>query len=199
MKKANLNLKGFVLGVILFLGASSAFATGNIKINPYLDTDLSIVSIINPTESVLKMKIYDAEGNLYYSKKVNSTTTDQKLFDFSYLEDGVYKIVLVGADNKVEKEFSVEDSKLKVETAKKLAEKTLFRSEDNSLFVSYLSFENKKFNLSIIDAYGNEVFEESYLSAPTFSKKFNVTALPEGNYKVRLTSNEKVYNYAFRK
>lgn len=199
MKTKNVNLKGIVLGALLFLGASSAFATGNIKINQYLDTDLSIVSIINPTESVLKMKIYDREGNLYYSKKVNSATTDQKLFDFSYLEDGIYKIVLSGADENVEKEFVIEGKKLKVTDVKELAEKTLFRSKDNDLFVSYLSFENTTFNLSITDELGNEVFEESYTSAPTFSKKFNVTALPEGEYKVRLVSNNKEYNYAFRK
>ncbi|WP_282014907.1 hypothetical protein [Marinifilum flexuosum] len=199
MKTKNVNLKGIVLGALLFLGASSAFATGNIKINPYLDTDLSIVSIINPSESALKMKIYDREGNLYYSKKVNSATTDQKLFDFSYLEDGIYKIVLSGAEENVEKEFIIEGKKLKVTAAKEVAEKTLFRSQDNNLFVSYLSFENKTFNLSITDELGNEVFEESYTSAPTFSKKFNVTALPEGEYKVRLVSNNKEYNYAFRK
>jgi hypothetical protein len=199
MKTKNVNLKGIVLGALLFLGASSAFATGKIKINPYLDTDLSIVSIINPTESELKMKIYDNKGNLYYSKKVSSTTTDQKLFDFSYLEDGVYKIVLIGAEKKVEKEFSIEDNKLKVESTNELTEKTMFRSEKDNLYVSYLSFENKKFNLSITDASGDEVFEESYTSTPTFSKKFNVTALPEGEYKVRITSNNKEYNYAFRK
>ncbi|MDQ2177145.1 hypothetical protein [Marinifilum sp. D714] len=199
MKTKKVNLKGIVLGALLFLGASSAFATGNIKINPYLDTDLSIVSIINPTESVLKMKIYDREGNLYYSKKVNSATTDQKLFDFSYLEDGIYKIVLSGAEENVEKEFVIEGKKLKVTDSKELAEKTFFRSADNNLYVSYLAFENKTFNLSITDALGNEVFEESYTSAPTFSKKFNVAALPEGEYKVRLVSNNKEYNYAFRK
>ncbi|RKE02212.1 hypothetical protein [Marinifilum flexuosum] len=199
MRTKNVNLKGIVLGALLFLGASSAFATGNIKINPYLDTDLSIVSIINPSESALKMKIYDREGNLYYSKKVNSATTDQKLFDFSYLEDGIYKIVLSGADENVEKEFIIEGNKLKVTDTKEVAEKTLFRSQDNNLFVSYLSFENNTFNLSITDELGNEVFEESYTSAPTFSKKFNVTALPEGEYKVRLVSNNKEYNYAFRK
>lgn len=199
MKTKNVNLKGIVLGVILFLGASSAFATGNVRINPYLDTDLSIVSIINPTESALKLKIYDTEGNLYYSKKVSGETTNQKLFDFSYLEDGVYKIVLTGNKVNVEKKFEVENNKLISEKQEEIAEKTLFRSEDNNLFVTYLSFENKNFNLSILDSFGNEVFLESYSSEPTFSKKFNVEALPKGEYKVRLISNDKEYNYAFRK
>nr|WP_320120034.1 T9SS type A sorting domain-containing protein [uncultured Marinifilum sp.] len=193
------NLKGIVLGVILFLGTSSVFATGNIRINPYLNTEFSIVSIINPTESALKMKIYDNDGNLYYSRKVSSATTDQKLFDFSYLDNGTYKIVLSGENETIEKEFKVEDNKLITENTKEVAEKTLFRTEENSLFVTYLSFDNNNFNLSILDSFGNEVFEESYDSEPTFSKKFNVEALPKGEYKVRLISNAKEYNYAFRK
>ncbi|MBL4560804.1 MAG: hypothetical protein JKX79_07430 [Labilibaculum sp.] len=199
MNKKSLNLKGIVLGVILFLGASSAFATGNIRINPYLDTDLSIVSIINPSESFLKMKIYDEAGNLYYSKKISGETTAQKLFDFSYLEDGIYKIVLTGKGDKLEKEFEVVNNKLAVELAEKMAEKTLFRAVNNSLFVTYLSFQNTNFKISINDEFGNEVFTGSYASEPTFSKKFNVEALPKGNYKVRLVSDKKEYNYAFRK
>lgn len=198
MKTKN-TFKGLVLGVILFLGASSAFATGNIRINPYLDTDLSIVSIINPTESFLKMKIYDEAGNLYYSNKISSETTNQKLFDFSYLEDGTYKIVLTGKKDKLEKEFEVVNNKLAVELAEQMAEKTLFRAEDNSLFVTYLSFKNTNFKISINDEFGNEVFTSSYASEPTFSKKFNVEALPKGDYKVRLVSDKKEYNYAFRK
>lgn len=201
MKSKNLKLKLSVLALtaIFVLSLSSAFASGNIRINPYLDTDLSIVSIINPTESFLKMKIYDEDGNLYYSKKVSGETTDQKLFDFSYLEDGTYKIVLTGKGDKLEKKFEVANNKLVAEETAKTAEKTLFRADNNDLFITYLSFKNETFNISISDAEGNEVFEGSYASEPTFSKKFNVEALPKGDYKVRLVSDKKEYNYAFRK
>lgn len=193
------NLKRIVLGVVLFLGANSAFATGNIRINSYLDTDYSIVSIINPSESNLKMKIYDEAGNLYYSRKINAATTAQKLFDFSYLEDGSYKIVLTGKEESLEKSFKVADNKLVTELAEQIAEKTLFRTDKDALYVTYLSFNNTAFNISISDVAGNEVFENSYAAEPTFSKKFNVEALPKGDYKVRLVSDNKEYNYAFRK
>jgi len=199
MNKRNLNLKGIVLGVILFLGANAAFATGNIRINSYLDTDLSIVSIINPTQATLRMNITDATGNLYYSKKVSSATTAQKLFDFSYLEDGVYKIELTGAKESIEKEFEVANNKLVNAEVKQNTAKTMFRSDANNLFVTYLSFENKDLNISITDEFGKEVFTKNYTSEPTFSKKFNVEALPEGDYKIRLISNNKEYNYAFSK
>ncbi|PKQ61808.1 hypothetical protein BZG02_14365 [Labilibaculum filiforme] len=199
MKIKNVTLKGLVLGVVLFLGANTVFATGNIRINSYLDTDLAIVSIINPTESILKLKIYDEAGNLYFSKKVSNATTDQKLLDFSYLEDGTYKIVLTGAAINLEKKFEVANNKLVSEKEVELAEKTLFRADNNDLFVTYLSFNNKTFQISINDESGNEVFNGSYASEPNFSKKFNVEALPKGEYKVRLVSDNKEYNYAFRK
>ncbi|RUT79179.1 DUF3244 domain-containing protein [Ancylomarina longa] len=199
MKRKNLNLKGIVLGVILFLGANAAFATGNIRINSYLDTDLSIVSIINPTQAPLRMNITDEAGNLYYSKKVSSATTAQKLFDFSYLEDGVYKIVLNGNEENIEKSFEIVNNKLVAAKVEKDTEKTMFRADANNLFITYLSFDNKDLNISITDEFGNEVFTKSYTSEPTFSKKFNVEALPEGDYKVRLISNNKEYNYAFSK
>jgi len=145
------------------------------------------------------MKIYDEAGNLYYSKKISGETTAQKLFDFSYLEDGAYKIMLIGKEGNIEKKFDVYNNKLVAEKIAKTEEKTLFRADNNDLFVTYLSFENTTFNISISDAFGNEVFEGSYTSEPTFSKKFNVEALPKGEYKVRLVSDEKEYNYAFRK
>ncbi|MBI9060102.1 MAG: hypothetical protein JEZ01_20210 [Labilibaculum sp.] len=193
------NLKRIVLGVVLFLGANSAFATGNIRINSYLDTDYSIVSIINPSEANLKMKIYDEAGNLYYSRKVDAATTAQKLFDFSYLEDGSYKIILTGKEESLEKSFEVANNKLVTEATEEIAEKTLFRTDDKALFVTYLSFQNNDFDILISDASGNEVFEGTYSAEPTFSKKFNVEALPKGDYKVRLVSDKKEYNYAFRK
>jgi hypothetical protein len=199
MKRKNITLKGLVLGVALFLGASSAFATGNIRINPYLDTEFSIVSVINPSESVVKMKIYDEAGNLYYSNKVSAEASAQKLFDFSYLEDGTYKIVLAGKENTIEKEFEVVDKKLVNVSENVASEKTLFRADKDNLFVTYLSFNNTTFDITINDEFGNEVFNNSYDSEPTFSRKFDVAALPKGNYKVRLVSDNKEYDYAFSK
>ncbi|WP_372756222.1 hypothetical protein [Labilibaculum sp.] len=199
MKRKNITLKGLVLGVALFLGASSAFATGNIRINPYLDTNFSIVSITNSSESAVNMKIYDEAGNLYYSNKLNGEVSAQKLFDFSYLEDGTYKIVLAGKEDTVEKQFEVVNNKLVSDSETVASEKTLFRADKDNLFVTYLSFNNTTFDITINDEFGNEVFNNSYDSKPTFSKKFNVEALPKGDYKVRLVSDNKEYNYAFSK
>ncbi len=193
------NLKRIALGLALLLGTSSAFATGNIHINSYLKTDYSIVSIVNSLESNLTMKIYDNSGNLYYSKKVDATTTTQKLFDFSFLADGTYKITLTGKQERIEKAFKVNNNKLVTELAQKNTEKTIFRAVKDAFYLTYLSINNTNFKISIRDRDENEFFINSYAAKPTFSRKFNVEALPKGDYKVRLVSDNKEYNYAFRK
>ena len=199
MKTLKINLAALLFAIFLTGTAASTSAQGTVRINPYLNTDLSIVSIINPSNASLRMKIYDEEGTLYYSQKIQEKTTDQKLFDFSYLEDGTYKIVLNGDSIDLEKEFDVVNKKLALKETNETNEKTFFRADNNNVFVTYLSFDQENFQISITDQEGEEVFLKSYNSTPRFTQKFDVKELPQGEYNVRLISNSKEYNYAFRK
>jgi predicted phage tail protein len=98
-----------------------------------------------------------------------------------------------------EKKFEVTNSKLAVASKPQNTEKTLFRSKNNALIVSYITQKNKDFKLSIADASGNRIFDANYTSDPVFQKKFDISALPKGEYNVRVVSDEKAYNYAFKK
>ena len=114
MKNLKLKLKGLALVAMLTLSLNSAFASGDVKITPYLNTEFSIVSVFNTCESNLKLKVYDEEGSVFYSKTITAETTTQKLFDLSYLADGNYSLVLVGKNTKVETPFVVKAKKLDV-------------------------------------------------------------------------------------
>ena len=110
----NLKLRGLALAAALVLSLSSAFASGNVKINPYLNTGYSIVSVFNTSDSNLKLKVYDENGHVFYSETVEAETNTQKLFDLSYLADGNYSLVLVGKNTKVETPFVVRAKRLAV-------------------------------------------------------------------------------------
>jgi len=110
----NLKLRGLALAAALVLSLSSAFASGNVKINPYLNTGYSIVSVFNTSDSNLKLKVYDENGYVFYSETVEAETNTQKLFDLSYLADGNYSLVLVGKNTKVETPFVVRAKRLAV-------------------------------------------------------------------------------------
>jgi len=114
MKNLKLKLRGLALTALFVLSLSSAFASGNIRINPYLNTDYSIVSIINTSESNQKLKVYDENGNIYYTQTVEAETNSQKLFDLSNLEDGNYSLVLIGENSRVEETFQIAARKLVV-------------------------------------------------------------------------------------
>ncbi|MCZ4695062.1 hypothetical protein DWB61_09065 [Ancylomarina euxinus] len=114
MKNLKLKLRGLALAAALVLSLSSAFAGGNVKINPYLNTDYSIVSVFNTSNSNLKLKVYDENGYVFYSETVEAESNTQKLFDLSYLSDGNYTLVLVGKNTRVEETFQVAGKKLLV-------------------------------------------------------------------------------------
>jgi hypothetical protein len=114
MKNLKLKLRGLALVALFTLSLNAAFATGNIRINQYLNTNYSIVSVFNTSTTDLKLKVYDEAGNLFYSQKVEAETNTQKLFDLSHLSDGKYALILVGKNTRIEETFQVADKKLLV-------------------------------------------------------------------------------------
>ena len=118
MKNLNLKSKGLALVAVLTLSLSSAFASGNLSINKYRNTDYSIVSVFNTSNSNLKLKVYDYAGHVFYSETIEAETNTQKLFDLSNLSDGDYSLVLVGDNTRIEEPFIVKSQKLDVSNEK---------------------------------------------------------------------------------
>ena len=93
MKNLKLKLKGLALVAILTLSLSTAFASDNLRINNYLNTDYSIVSVFNTSTTNLKLKVYNEEGDLFYSETIEAETSMHKSCSTSLiLADGNYII-----------------------------------------------------------------------------------------------------------
>lgn len=203
-------VKGWVLGVILAFVTTGAYAgeggkaAGNVSIHPYLNTDYSVISVSNLADKAASFSIKDAEGVRVYKEWVSKEGFAQKILDFSNLEDGEYKAILSvkGADEIVET-FKIADHKLvydKVEQVMSKEElKAFFNVVENTLFVSHISFGSSSFGISISDEIGDEIFEKGFEGNSTYSGKFDISALPNGEYKVSINSSNKEYTYAFRK
>lgn len=204
------NVRGWVLGVILAFAATTSYAgeggkaIGNVSIHPYLNTDYSIISVSNLADKAASFSIKDAEGVSVYKEWVNKAGFEQKILDFSNLEDGDYTAVLrvKGAEEIIES-FKVVDHKLvsdKVEQVISEEElRAFFNIVENTLFVSHISFGSSSFGISISDDIGEEIFEKGFEGNSTYSGKFDISALPNGDYKVSINSGNKEYTYAFRK
>ncbi len=116
MKNLKLKLRGLALVAILTLSLSTAFASDTLRINTYLNTDYSIVSVFNTSATNLKLKVYNEDGDVFYSETIAAETNTQKLFDLSLLADGNYALVLVGKNTRIEEQFVVKAQKLAVST-----------------------------------------------------------------------------------
>ncbi len=202
-------MKRLVFGMMLFFVATATFAgeggktAANVSVLPYLDTDYSIVSLSNPVNKVALFSIKDAEGFTVYKEWINKSGFAQKILDFSNLEDGEYSAVLKtkGVDE-VSQKFEIVDHKLVASTKEVLTEeqlKAFFHLVDNMLYVSHISFGSNFFGISISDAIGEEIFEKGFVGNSTYSGKFDISELPNGEYVISINSGNKEYSYAFRK
>ncbi|TLX73902.1 T9SS type A sorting domain-containing protein [Labilibacter sediminis] len=207
--KTNKLIKSLSLGVMMSLIAAVAFAgegdtpSGNVSIHPYLDTDYSIISVANLADKNAVFSIIDENGTVVFKEWVNKAGIEQKIIDFSNINDGVYTASLKAKGGKeVSKTFIVENHRLAGSAKKALTNdslKAFFHLSDDILTVSHLHFTDSTFEISIVNSLGTEVFERGYSSNSPFSGKFDVSTLPTGDYTVCIHSGNNKYSYAFAK
>jgi aminopeptidase-like protein len=202
--------KGLALGVMFAL-TTTAFAgegegektNSTVSILPYLNTDYSIVSLNNTSAKNTLFTIEDASGEVFYKEWIDKSGFSQKVLDFSYLSDGKYDIVLrTKGSESIKESFTVKNHKVVSDLKKDVAvtqRKSFVNIIDNMLYVSHLSSAGNSFGVSILDADADEVYSETFEGYTTFSKKFDVSALPSGSYEVSINAEKKEFSYAFTK
>ena len=182
--------------IALTVIANVALATGNLRVNILpLTAERAVVAISNDAESKFQISIEDANGSVVYFKETEGNVADyRKVYDFSQLEKGDYKLV-VSIDGIVGKrEFSIGNREISVGKEKTLTA-PFFSFKDDVLRVAYLNHENERMNLYI---YGNGELVYSKALENTFSvnKGLNLSKLSAGEYKVVLASGNEVYDYS---
>ncbi len=208
MKTSKL-FKGLALGVMFTLGVSAYAGEGDgkasastVSIYPYLNTDFSVLSLNNQSESNAILTIEGKDGEVFHRELISKAGFTQKVLDFSYLSDGEYSVVLKSKGKEYfSKDFAVKNHKIASDVKKDVASNantTFANVVDNTLIVSYIPFGVKSVDVTISSS-SEEIFTETFKAERTFSKKFDISALPKGDYHVTINSEDKNYTYAFRK
>ena len=202
-------IKRLTLGIMLTFFTSASYAgegdkpTGNVAIHPYLDTEYSIISVSNLTDKNAVFSILDDEGNTVFKEWVNKAGVEQKILDFSNINDGIYTATLKAKGQKeVSKTFIVENHKLAGTKKPMPTHNSLdafFYLKNDILTISHLTFDETPFDIAIYNSYGIEVFEKDFPGVSPFSGKFDISTLPIGDYTVSIHSGNNKYSYAFAK
>ncbi|WP_068474125.1 DUF3244 domain-containing protein [Saccharicrinis aurantiacus] len=194
-------LRGIALGVMLTLVLSVSAQESIVKVNKYLNSDYSVVSVANPTQKSARLVIKDSEGEVVMKKSITRAAFSQEIIDLSNLNDGKYTAVLSNKNEElVEEQFALINNEVSDATIMSAEElKAFFRLNDNILYVSHIAFGANNFGISIEDAIGDQIFKKGFEGNSTYSGKFDISALPNGEYSVKIKSGKKHYSYVFKK
>lgn len=175
--------------------ANTLMAGGNLKVNILpLTSETAVVAISNVDASNLQISIENDKGEKVYYKETDASNKDyRKVFDFSNLERGDYKLSVTTNGLTTERTFSIDKENIAVGKEKSLLE-PYFAFKNGVLKVSYLNFPEEKVNL---DFYANN----DLVYSKELGNKFNVTEgydlskLDKGTYSVVLSTDSKSYSY----
>jgi hypothetical protein len=169
-------IKGMLLMTAIVIGSSSVFAKGRIIVSPYLKTSYAIIAVESAEKSMFYVTITNSNGDVVYSRnRIKNGEIFTKLFDFSSLEDGEYKISLRRKGvSTIEEVFIVKDG--------------LLVPKELTKDVASADFKIMKKHT----AYG-----KSKTSGLAFTGNTNVS-IAEGSFLLSFASGNKVVGYEFR-
>lgn len=175
--------------------ANTLMAGGNLKVNILpLTSETAVVAISTVDASNLQISIENSRGEKVYYKETDADNKDyRKIFDFSNLEKGDYKLLVTTNGFTTERAFSIDKESIAVGKEKSLIE-PYFAYKNGVLKISYLNFPEEKLSL---DFYANNdlVYSKQIGNKFNVLEGFDLSKLEKGNYQVVLSSDSKSYSY----
>ncbi|PTN10362.1 hypothetical protein [Mangrovibacterium marinum] len=192
-------MKTIIAVIALVASANIAFATGNLRVDILpLSSERAVVAVSSQTESQYEISIENAYGEVIYYKETEGNVTDyRKVYDFSKLEQGEYKVIATIDGATSQRLFTVGSNEIAVGKLKYVAD-PVFTFKDDVLRVAYLNYPGEQVDLKIYD--GNQlIYSKAINSEFAVNEGLNLSKLRSGNYQVVLASENEVFDYTVRK
>jgi hypothetical protein len=175
--------------------ANTLMATGNLKVNILpLTAERAVVAISNASASNFQISIENNKGEVVYYKETEADSKDyRKVFDFSKLEKGDYKLSVTVDASTTERPFKIDNRNIAVGKEKSIME-PYFAYKNGVLKLSYLNFSEEKLSLNFYDKY-DLVYSKEIGDKFNVVEGFDLSKLNKGNYSVVLSTNDKSYTY----
>lgn len=187
-----------VTTIVAFVAfANVVLATGNLKVSILpLTSEKAVVAISNNTGSTFQISIENEDGDILFYKETSDAASDySKVYDFSRLDKGDYKLHVAIDGEKISRDFTIEKNNISVGKANPVID-PYFSFANNVLKVSYLNFSEKDVKINF---YNNSDLVYSKLAGRKFnlSEGFDCSKLAAGNYSVSLSTVNDEYTYNF--
>ncbi|HAZ04651.1 MAG: hypothetical protein A2W90_06720 [Bacteroidetes bacterium GWF2_42_66] len=187
-----------VTTIIAFVAfANVVLATGNLKVNILpLTSEKAVVAISNNTGSTFQISVENENGEILFYKETSDIATDySKVYDFSRLEKGDYKLQVAIDGEKITRDFTIGRNNISVGKTRPVLD-PYFSFKDNVLKISYLNFNEKDVNINFYNS-SDIVYTKAAGNKFNVSEGFDLSKLENGNYSVSLSTVNDEYTYNF--
>jgi len=177
--------------------ASTLMASGNLKVNILpLTNEKAVVAISHTDAANFLISIENNKGEKVYYNETDASTKDyRKVFDFSNLDKGDYKLTVSVNGLTSERMFKIENKNITVGKEKSLIE-PYFSFQEGILKMSYLNFPEESLKLNFYTD-NNLVFTKQLGDKFNVLEGYDLSKLEKGNYSVILSGSDKDYTYDF--
>ena len=175
--------------------ANTLMASGNLKVNILpLTSETAVVAISNEIAANFHISIENQNGEVVYSKEIATGNKDfRKVFDFSNLEKGNYKLSASIEGSTTERSFRIENSTIAVGKEKNLVD-PYFSFKNGVLKVSYLNFPEENLSLHLYNR-KDLVYTKKIGNQFNVTEGLNLSKLEKGAYSVILSGENQSYTY----
>jgi len=175
--------------------ANTLKASGNLKVNILpLTSETAVVAISNTAASNFQISIENEKGEIIYYKETGADSKDyRKVFDFSNLEAGDYKLAASIDGSTTERSFKIGNKNIAVGKEKSIME-PYFAYKEGVLKLSYLNFSEENLSLNFYDK-SDLVYSKKIGDKFNVNEGFDLSKLNKGNYSVVLSTDSKSYTY----
>ena len=183
----------FLFALVAF--ANTLFASGNLKVNILpLNAEKAVVAISTLSNSNFNITIADDKGQIvYYQENSNSGENYRKVYNFSDLEDGTYKLTVVSDDLTSERQFKKSHKIINVGEEKTTIE-PYFGYDDGILRCTYLNFTKEDMTIHFFK--NNELlYTKNIGKGFNVQEAMNLSKLGKGNYEAVLYAGVKQFTY----
>ena len=156
--------------------------------------EIAVVTISSISNSNLNLTIADEDGKIvYFKENSNSGEIYRKVFDFSVLEDGIYRFTVVSNNITAERQFEKSHRVIRVGEEKTTLE-PVFGYKAGILRCTYLNFTKE--DLALYFFKNKElIYTKSIGRKFNLQEAFNLSKLDKGKYEAVLYAGGKRFSY----
>lgn len=184
-----------MLAVVLCIFTTAVFASGNLRLNILpMNEEKALVNISALSGVNFNVTITNEKGQVvYYQEDSGSDQIYRKIFNFSELEDGTYRMKVACTDLSTERFIEKKRDKITV-GEENTTQSPFFGVEGNILKCTYLNFDNDNITLHLYDR-SEELYLKSLGKNFNIQHALNLSQLKSGRYEAVLTAGNKQFIY----